>query len=280
VVGVTAIRLAVQSRLSPGRTLAERYETARRMGFDGMELSVAQPGPTMIELAEEAIRDGIPVTAMCSGHRGWLIDPDPAQIRLARDDIGTLLELGGRLAAPLIIVPIYGRTRKFAACGTGRTPEADEALWLEGLRDATDHAEQVGGTLLVEPINRYENSVSVTVADAVRWARAMDSPAVRMMGDVFHMNIEEADIGRAFEAVADDLAYVHLGDSQRLEPGQGHLDFDRAFAGLARAGYEGWASMECNLSGPAEDVLPVAVEFVRRAIELGMEEAEGIRRGA
>jgi sugar phosphate isomerase/epimerase len=260
------IRLAVQSRLAPGRSLAERWETAQRLGFDGIELAIEPTGPPMIELAEEAIRDGIPATAMCSGHRGWLIDPDPGQVRAAREDIKRLLELGSVLRAPLIVVPIYGRTRRFAACGTGRSVEEDEALWLEGLRDVTDHAERVGGNLLVEAINRYENSVSVTVADAVRWARAMSSSAVRMMGDVFHMNIEEVDIGTAFESVRDELGYVHLSDSQRLEPGKGHLDFDNVFAGLARAGYEGWASLECNLSGPAGEVLPVSVRFVRDAI--------------
>jgi sugar phosphate isomerase/epimerase len=221
----------------------------------------------MIVLAEEAVRDDLSVTAICSGHRGWLIDPDPELVRAARDDIRRLLELGAELEAPLILVPIYGRTRKFPAASTGRSPEEDEALWLDGLREATEHAERVGGQIVVEAINRYENSLSVTVADAARWAREMRSPAVRMMGDVFHMNIEEADIGAAFESVADDLAYVHLGDSQRLEPGQGHLDFEGVFAGLARAGYDGWASMECNLSGPAEEVLPASIAFVRRAIE-------------
>ena len=260
------IRLAVQSRLVPGRTLAERYEGALRLGFEAIELSVANPGPTMIELAEEAIHEGLEVTAICSGHRGWLIDPDPDEVRRAREDIAILLELGGRLGAPLILVPIYGRTRKFPAAGTGRTAAEDEALWLEGLGGATAVAERVGGQIVVEAINRYENSLSVTVADAQRWARSMKSPAVRVMGDVFHMNIEEADIGAAFESVAEDLAYVHLGDSQRLEPGQGHLDFTGAFAGLARAGYDGWASMECNLSGPAETVLPASVAFVRQAM--------------
>lgn len=260
------ISLAVQSRLVPGATLGERFQRAQELGFDGMELSAANPGPTMIELAEEAIRDDIAVTAICSGHRGWLIDPDPGQVEAARDDIRTLLDLAAELDAPLILVPIYGRTRKFPACGTGRSAEQDEALWIDGLREATEHAERVGARILVEAINRYENSVSVTVADARRWARAMHSPAVRMMGDVFHMNIEEADIGRAFESVADDLAYVHLGDSQRLEPGQGHIDFRSVFGGLARAGYDGWASMECNLSGSAEDVLPVAVRVIRAAI--------------
>lgn len=260
------IQVAVQSRLVPGRTLAERRDRALEWGFDGIELSVTEPWPAMAELAEEAIRGDIPVTAMCSGHRGWLIDPDPAQVQAAREDIARLLDLGAQLGAPLILVPIYGRTRKLPAAGTGRSAEADEALWLDGLRHAAGEAERVGGQLLVEAINRYENSVSVTVADAARWARAMRSPAVRMMGDVFHMNIEEADIGAAFESVADDLAYVHLGDSQRLEPGRGHLDFVGAFRGLRRASYDGWVSMECNLSGPAEEVLPRSVTFLRNAM--------------
>ena len=83
-------------------------------------------------------------------------------------DIARLLELGAKLGAPLILVPIYGRNRKFPGMDTGRTPEEDEALWLEGLRIATHQAEAVGAEILVEPINRYENSVTITVADAVR----------------------------------------------------------------------------------------------------------------
>ncbi len=257
-----AIRLGVQSRLVPGTSLRERHEIARSYGFDGIELS----GPGMIEMAEEAVRDGVPASAICSGHRGWLIDPDPAQVAAARQDIAHLLELGARLAAPLIVVPIYGRNRKWPGGDTGRTPEEDEALWLEGLRLATEHAERVGATILVEPINRYENSVTVTVADAMRFAEAMASPKVRPMADVFHMNIEEADMAAAIESAGSSLAYVHLGDSQRLEPGQGHLDWDAVFGALHRIGYEGWTTMECNLSGPAEEVLPAAARFVRERI--------------
>ncbi len=256
-------RLAVQSRLVPGDSLRQKYDNARRYGFDGMELS----GPVMIDLAREAVRDRVPVTAMCSGHRGWFIDPDPEQVRACREDVKVLLELGAELGAPLIVVPIYGRTHNLPPhCGTGRTREEDRALWLEGLREVTDHAERVGGSLVVEAINRFENSISVKVADAVGFAREMDSTQVRAMGDVFHMNIEEVDMGASLEAAGDLLGYVHLADSQRLEPGMGHLDWPNVFAGLARMGYDGFASMECHLSGPGEEVLPVAVEFLRRAM--------------
>ncbi len=257
------IRLSVQSRLVPGASLREKYDNAVSYGFDGMELSHFP----MIEAAEEAVRDGVPITAMCSGHRGWFIDPDPAQIAACRADVDRLLELSAQLAAPLIVVPIYGRTHNLPAhCGTGRTLEEDRALWLEGLRAATEKAEKVGGSLLVEAINRFENSISVKVADAAGFARDMNSPNVRAMGDVFHMNIEEVDMGEALVAERDMIAYLHLADSQRLEPGMGHLDLENVFRGLARMDYEGYASMECSLSGPAASTLPAAVQHLRATI--------------
>jgi sugar phosphate isomerase/epimerase len=202
---------------------------------------------------------------MCSGHRGWFIDPDPELVRACLEDVRTLLELSAELdGAPLIVVPIYGRTHNLPPhCGTGRTRDEDRSLWLDGLRAATEHAEKVGGRLVVEAINRFENSISVKVADAVGFARDMASPNVSAMGDVFHMNIEEVSMGAAFESMGDTLAYVHLADSQRLEPGRGHLDWSDALGGLARMGYDGFASLECSLSGPAEEVLPGAVQFLR-----------------
>lgn len=258
------LKLAIQSRLVPGDSLREKRENALRYGFDGIELS-AFP---MIDAAEKAVSDGVPVSAMCSGHRGWFIDPDPAEVRACLEDVKRLLELSAELdAAPLIVVPIFGRTNRLPHGGTGRTQEEDEALWQEGLREATDHADRVGGRLVVEAINRYENSVSITLADAVRWARAMDSPRVRAMGDVFHMNIEEPDLAASLVEAGEMLAYVHLADSQRLEPGKGHLDFGSVFHGLAKAGYTGWASMECDLSGDPERVLPAAVAYLRSHIE-------------
>jgi sugar phosphate isomerase/epimerase len=258
------IRLSVQSRLVPGDTLRSKYETAIRFGFDGMELS----GFPMIELAQEALASRLPISAMCSGHRGWFIDPDPQQISFAIADMKRLLELGAELDAPLIVVPIYGRSNRLPAhCGTGRKPADDERLFLEGMAEVAAHAEKVGGRLLLEAINRYENSVCVTIADSIRFVDLIASPAVRVMGDVFHMNIEEADMGASLGRAGDRLGYVHLADSQRLEPGKGHLPFDNVFGGLVRMGYDGYASMECDLSGPAEDVLPAAVAFLRETIE-------------
>jgi sugar phosphate isomerase/epimerase len=69
------------------------------------------------------------------------------------------------------------------------------------------------------------------------------------MADFFHMNIEEIDMGQAIEETAEYLGYVHLADSNRYQPGAGHLDFQPGLAALKRIGYDGFMTLECRVLG-------------------------------
>ncbi len=260
------LRLSVQDRLVPGNTLRGRFDDARRYGFDAIELSER---PAFDE-AREAIRERIPVSAICGGYRGWLIDPDPEQASLARADLERLVDLAGELGTGCVVVPIWGRTRHLPGIATGRTREEDEGLFVDGLRELGTRAERTGALLYIEPLNRYQNDVCMTIADALRLRERVASPAVRVMGDAFHMNIEEADMGDALTSAGEWLGYIHLADSQRLEPGMGHLDFAPIFAALARLRYSGYASLECaRLSGDADVVLPRSVSYLHAAMDGG-----------
>jgi len=253
------VRLAIQDRLLPGATLPERYENAKRFGFDAIELS-QQP----FDDAVVALRNHIPVSAICGGYRGWLIDPDLELVRTARKELARLVELAGELGCGCVIVPIWGRTRNLPNIGTGRTREEDETIFVDGMSALASRAERVGALLYVEPINRYQNDVCNTIADALRLRERIGSKAVRVMADVFHMNIEEADMAAAVASAGEWLGYFHLADSQRLEPGKGHLDFGPIFAALTRIAYRGYASFElASLSGDAASVLPASVSLIR-----------------
>ena len=140
-------------------------------------------------------------------------------------------------------------------------------MFVEAMSVLAERAESTGARLFIEPINRYQNDVCVTIADALRLRERIGSPAVWVMGDLFHMNIEEADMGAALLSAGEWLGHVHLADSNRLEPGRGHMDLRPVFAALGRLGYEGFASFElAALSGDADAVLPRAVEHVRAAM--------------
>jgi sugar phosphate isomerase/epimerase len=253
-------RIGVQDRLVPGATLSDKYDAARRFGFDALELS---DRPAFDE-ARAAIREKIPVTAIAGGYRGWLIDPDPEKVAAARTDIAALLDLAGELGTGIVVVPIWGRTRNLPGIATGRTREADEALFLEGLRPLAERAERAGARIFVEPLNRYQNDVCITIADASRLRDAVDSAAVFVVGDTFHMNIEEADMAASLAEAGERLGYVQMADSQRFEPGAGHIDFSSIFSALAGMGYAGDIGLECAaLSGDPEVVLPRTAALLR-----------------
>jgi sugar phosphate isomerase/epimerase len=118
--------------------------------------------------------------------------------------------------------------------------------------------------VFLEPLNRYEDYLVNTLADAVSIVEEVGSPGVSVIADTFHMSIEETDIAAAIRSAGAHIQHVQLGDSDRLEPGHGHYDWPETLAALGDIGYEGWLAMECGLSGPSKDVLPGVAEILKR----------------
>ena len=83
-----------------------------------------------------------------------------------------------------------------------------------------------GVMIALEPLNRYENHMINTLGDARRrCAKRSAREHFGIAADTYHMNIEEADPLKAFVAAAPWLRHVQLSDSNRLEPGAGHMDW-------------------------------------------------------
>ncbi|MGH7194285.1 MAG: TIM barrel protein, partial [Candidatus Saccharimonadales bacterium] len=67
---------------------------------------------------------------------------------------------------------------------------------------------------------------------------------VRLLADLFHMNIEETDLPAAIRASGELIGHVHFVDSNRRPAGLGHLDFAPIAAALRDIHYAGFASAE------------------------------------
>jgi D-psicose/D-tagatose/L-ribulose 3-epimerase len=141
-------------------------------------------------------------------------------------------------AKTLVLVPTF-RTQPDR---TGREAELDRAA--QTITSAIDGMAADGLVIALEALNRYETHLLRTLDDADRLRRLIDSPNVQLMADVFHMNIEEDSIAASLRAHAEHIVHVHLADSQRREPGTGHLDFASVFEALADNAYTGALAME------------------------------------
>ncbi|WAJ34502.1 sugar phosphate isomerase/epimerase [Arthrobacter sp. FX8] len=126
------------------------------------------------------------------------------------------------------------------------------------------HAAREGVELYLEPLNRYEDHMVNTLAQGVELLRKVGLGSVKLAADTYHMNIEEADPAAALEAAGAFVGHVQASDSNRLEPGAGHIDWAPIGAALKAMGYQGTVALESRLSGPPELVLPRVPELLRR----------------
>ena len=71
----------------------------------------------------------------------------------------------------------------------------------------------------------------------------------------------------------EPIGHVQVSDSNRLEPGAGHVDWPLFCATLRSIGYAGDIAVESRLSGPAERALPGLIRQIAALLdELGLAE--------
>lgn len=264
------MRLTCQEQLLPGDTLQDKWDAAQQLGYDGIELR-GQGGHRIRERLPElhrARRDGVVMRTVCVDmlHFIGAFDADLRRDAVAnlRTQLSVIAEIGGTAA---MTPASYGMfSRRLPPFVPPRDPDGDREVLLDGLGELGRHAGAEGVRILLEPLNRYEDHMVNRLEQAVELAVATGLDSVGVVADAYHMNIEEPDPAAALVAAADRLAHVQVSDSNRLEPGAGHLDWPAFLGALERIGYTGDLAAECRLSGPAERVLAKAAATLRGAV--------------
>lgn len=258
------MKLACQEGLVPGNSLPERLEKLAAWGYEGIEFWGGGVKERVAEIQSALKHSPVKASTICAGFRGCLLDADPSQRELAMQDIRDLLYVAGDLdAVGLIVVPIFGGPRVPDLRPLSTPEQTERDLLLKLLEDLVQTAEKAGAHLLLEPLNRYETHFLRRLEQAAALCEALPHPNLKIMADFFHMSIEEADIPAAIRAAGKHLAHVHLADSNRLLPGQGHTDFQSSFAALREIGYAGFMALECGVAGDPNMELPKAAEYLK-----------------
>lgn len=224
--------------------LAAAFSSAAKLGFDAVEIFAPSPdavdGDQLSALREE---HQLAVAAVGTGagmviHGLSLTDEDAGQRQKAKDFIRAIIDFGGPLGAPAIIGSMQGRW-------TASLPKANALEWLsEALNELGAHAGSHGVPLIYEPLNRYETNLVNTVADGVELMRGLKTDNVRLLADLFHMQIEEADLAEAIRTGGKFIGHVHFVDSNRQAAGLGHMDFGPIISALQEIDYQGYLSAE------------------------------------
>jgi sugar phosphate isomerase/epimerase len=245
--------------------LPAAVKLAANLGYDAIELFPPEPDALDPKAVKELLAaHKLAVSAVGSG-AGWvrhklsLTHPDAGHRARALAFARSMIDFAAALDAPVIVGSMQGRW------GDGVTKDAALGYLAEALTELGDHATSRGQVLLYEPLNRYETNLINTIEDGVRFRRGLSTKGVKLMADLFHMNIEEADIAAAIRAGGKYIGHVHFADSNRRPAGFGHTDFGAVVAAVREIGYDGYFAAEAL---PYPNPEEAARQTVRRFREL------------
>ncbi len=224
--------------------LAQGCARAAELGFDAVEVfPPAADVPALAELPALLEKHRLRVAAIGTG-AGWVVrklsltSPD-AKVRAdAREFIRAIIDCAGGFSAPAIIGSMQGRWE-------GNVSRDQALAWLaEALEDLSEYAARYSVPLLYEPLNRYETNLFNRQGDTAAWLRSLRTRNVRLLCDLFHMAIEEADLAAALREAGPLVGHVHFADSNRRAIGFGHTEVAPIIAALRAIGYTGYLSAE------------------------------------
>jgi hydroxypyruvate isomerase len=136
----------------------------------------------------------------------------------------------------------------------GMTQETMHRHIVGALKRVAPIAEGAGVILILEPMNvrvDHKGHCLYGSEKAVRIRREVNSPAVKVNWDLYHMQLSEGDLCGHLRDGIDQLAYVQVADTPgRHEPGTGEVSYGRVLRELHELGYREAVGLEC---WPRED---------------------------
>jgi len=271
-------------------TLKETIERVASLGYDGIEL-VGEPEIYRAKEVNNLVKNqGIKVISICGMYPGpgennlrALCHFEKKERQKAIDYVKACVDLALEVEAlSVLVVPsLVGRPEYF------HSKEEDIKWAIDSLQIAGEYAEDKKIILTIEPINRYEVGLVNSIEDALKIAKKVNNHFVRIMGDTFHMQIEEGDgIANAIRRAGKYwLRHLHAADNTREAPGKGTMNWREIIRALYDIEYGGGISLEPLPKGASpyearEGVIPrkkldadlkYALNYLKREQEFVME---------
>lgn len=232
------------------RDAAGFLREARAIGYQGVELLPH-------ELWDAARSADLTIVAEGAGQieRGLNRREHHADIE---EELKRKLDLAVRYGIPNLIV--------FSGNRAGLTDEAGALVTAEGLRRLAPLAEAAGVTLVLELLNSKVDHNDYQ-CDHSAWGvlvtTLVNSPHVKLLYDIYHMQIMEGDVIRTIRKIAPHIGHVHTAGN----PGRRDLDdaqeinYPPIMAALAETGYIGFVGQEFIPKGDALAALRSAFQL-------------------
>ena len=242
-------------------------DRAAALGYHGVELALLRADEVDIPRMKQRLSaTGLEVPCISSGQvfaadHLYFTHPDASVREAAVARITGMIRLAAEFGARVNT----GRVR--GILHDGESIEIAMQRYVSCMKRCADVAENLGVELIVEPVNRYEVNFINSCEEGLAVIKTINRKCVKLMPDLFHMNIEDRSFRESFEQAREHITYVHVADSNRLAPGWGHMPFDEIFEILRDIEYDGYITAEILPKPDPEQAATQAASYLLRMLK-------------
>ena len=235
------LNLCLQWGGIPGSEIPEKLDFLEANGFGAVEIPSGDWPVKNVEAMNKAMAGRKLFLATACGPSDFSYAETEKREAEVQKFLPIIEALGAMKSVGLILCPARGKVPM------GFKELREDFVNNTGKRLA-EHAAKNGTSIVLEPLRRNETPFLRQVADGARMAADIGSGAA-VMGDFWHMQMEETSFMGAFICAGNLLKHVHIaGLKERIVPGvypeaDNYVD---GFKGLKFIGYRGAVSMECG----------------------------------
>jgi len=124
-----------------------------------------------------------------------------------------------------------------------------------------------GITMVIEPMNHKIDHPGMflhNVSQAFTLVKGVGSSSVKILFDVYHVQIQEGNIIPTMEQAWDEIGYFQLGDTPgRNEPGTGEINYKNVLQFIHDKGYGGFLGLEHGNSIPGKEGVLATIQAYR-----------------
>lgn len=247
--------------------LKESFSKMAELGYDGIELMLKNPSQIKVDEMKGLLdKHKLELPVICTGEvygedRLSFIDSDESIREEALKRTKEIIIFASHFSAQVNI----GRLRGVFIEGVDRKKSLDWAL--SAFKKVSEYARKYDVGILLEPINRLQSNFINTTEEGIKMVQEVERDNFRLMLDLFHMNIEDVSIEESIFATKRYLGHIHICDSNREAPGQGHLDFRGIIKALIEIGYEGYLSAELWPAVNQDKAAKETIDYIRPIIK-------------
>jgi hydroxypyruvate isomerase len=242
---------------------AERARKAAELGFDAIEFWLPdEKGKDMKDVRQVAHDCEITVSSIVVNSNSGDIGGSLVKAR----DNSTYLK---RLKKTIEIAHMLDCKKMITCSGNtlkGLSRQRQTRNMVRTLKEGCRIAEREGITLLLEPLNTIVDHPGYFVDSAklgFEIVRDVGSPNLKLVYDIYHMQLMEGNILQTIERNLKSIAHIHCaGAPGRHELDLGELDYRNILKKIDELGYDGLVGLEYHPTVNSEESLKRAMQVV------------------